>query len=355
VRGGLAALAVVALTGHFTAYVGGQQPLARNAARASQGLRTRLMAVREVSSVAGVDDSEIEASILSELFATASKESQEEVVKMVDENLGRLTPEDMMELQVQLGKDENAAATSVANAVSSAVERRMGAARGVIEDILGSSSEINDVNAKIKKALKEADSPMPLLTVLQLNIVEAQESGEEDKTRALMHINTLINEELEKKAPRVLGLLNKLLRMDDANIRSNILRHHLEPQEVKAALDIDFGDEEDSSDSGSSQPLMAAMVRPSQLASGFSQMVDNVERQFRAAGAEADEVRYDTIDRIRAVAKEARLVVGDIYGEREMDSFSQDLTPAFAKLMAWRATQAKGTEEAKEPVASEEA
>mmetsp|Transcript_40174 Transcript_40174/g.92339 ORF Transcript_40174/g.92339 Transcript_40174/m.92339 type:complete len:367 (+) Transcript_40174:47-1147(+) len=303
-------------------------PSARHAASATQ--------VQEIQAVG--DDS-----ILPELLEIAAKDDRrEEVMQMVDEELARLYPEDMMQLQVLMSDADSAAAT-IAEAVQKAVARRMDDAGGTLQALLSGTAEINEVNAEIKKMLRNSESPMPLLTVLQLNIVEAQEAGDEAKMRALMHINTLINEELEKKAPRVAGMLNKLLRMDDASIRSNILRHHLEPKEVAAAMDFDGAEDEGGKEAG--QPLMAAMVRPMQLVEGITQMVDNVDTQFRVAGAEADEVRYETLEKMREVAKEARAVIGELYGDAEMENFSVELTPAFRKLMAWKATQAQDAEE----------
>lgn len=72
--------------------------------------------------------------------------------------------------------------------------------------------------------LKKVESPLPVLMVLQLNIASAQEKADGDTLRVLMHISTVMQEELEKKASRVRAMLNKLLRIEDPNIRENILR-----------------------------------------------------------------------------------------------------------------------------------
>merc|ERR1712032_1520034 len=192
----------------------------------------------------------------------------------------------------------------------------------------------SDINIGIHKCLKQAESPLPLLMVLQLNIAQAQKDGDDEKLRAFMHIYTVMNEEMEKKVSRVRALLNKLLRMEDARIRANILRHHLGPTEV-AAAPSPFDDEE-------AQPqLVAALVPPGRLASAISNLVVDVDRQMKASLGEGDEARFETLERIRTVAKEARLVIGELYGDGEMNKFGADLTPAFNTLMVYKAAQEK--------------
>ena len=41
---------------------------------------------------------------------------------------------------------------------------------------------------------------------------------------------------------------------------------------------------------------------------------------------EDDEGRYETMERIREVAKQARIIIGEVYGQGVMDTFSADLT-----------------------------
>lgn len=43
------------------------------------------------------------------------------------------------------------------------------------------------------------------------------------------------------------------------------------------------------------------------------------------------------MDRIREVAKAARVIIGEVYGQGAMDSFGADLTPAFHTLMSYKA------------------
>ena len=124
--------------------------------------------------------------------------------------------------------------------------------------------------------LKKVESPLPVLMVLQLNIVEAQEKADGDTLRVLMHISTVMQEELEKKASRVRAMLNKLLRIEDPNIRENILRDQLTPVEIAGGGD-----------------LMAAQVPPERLAPAISALIDEVDKQMVAVLGPDDEGRYE--------------------------------------------------------------
>ena len=54
---------------------------------------------------------------------------------------------------------------------------------------------------------------------------------------------------------------------------------------------------------------------------------------FKASSTpgEDDEGRYETMERIREVAKQARIIIGEVYGQGVMDTFSADLTCLGAK------------------------
>ncbi|CAE7333092.1 unnamed protein product [Symbiodinium sp. CCMP2592] len=217
------------------------------------------------------------------------------------------------------------------------------------EDMISNAD--GDVNVLIRKTLRKVESPLPLLMVLQLNIAEAQQQGDGDKLRVMMHISTVMQEELEKKASRVKAMLNKLLRIEDENIRNNILKDQLTPVEIAGAPDLD----------GSGGQLMAAQVPWERLAPAIESLVKDVDRQMVAVLGPDDNARYETMDRIREVAKQARLIIGDVYGQGPMDQFSADLTPAFHTLMTYKARGRRspegeeGAEEAVEEGASQEA
>jgi len=166
----------------------------------------------------------------------------------VEEHFNVLGPREMATLQLRAAEDPSTTnpANAVASAIQSSVTRRMDTAKDLILELLEQPS--GNVVADVKRTLKKAENPLPLLMVLQLNVQQAQQEQDEEKLKALTHIYTLINEEMEKKVSKVQGLLNKLLRMENPNIRDNLLRHHLQPAPVAAAPGLDDFDDEDIED-----------------------------------------------------------------------------------------------------------
>lgn len=294
---------------------------------AATGLRAAVVEapeVREESSEEKILDE------LMEMAAAAGADGGFALRARVDAEFGLLTGQDIADLQMKPGNGEEAAnaARALEGAISAAIEKRMAAAKDTIEELI--TCERGNVMAEIKKAMKRHDSPLPLLMVLQMNIDQAAQDGLVERQRTFMHISTVMNEELEKKAPRVQAMLNRLLRLDDSRIRENILRYNLEPKEVGGAP-LDFDDDEPSA------PLMAAQVPPQRLSAALAQTVESIDKQLRAIVGENDPQRFETLERVRQIAKEARDVIFDLYGQEEMDAFSNDLTPCFRILMSHRA------------------
>eukprot|EP00435_Cladocopium_sp_Y103_P051482 s577_g16.t1 len=281
-----------------------------------------------------------EESLLPELLELAA-DGGSALEERLEEVFAQVSPDDLASLRMKVA-DPNAAdhlaAQRLGDAIQVAMTRRLTDAKNVLEELIQQAD--GDVNLKIRKMLKSVESPLPILMVLQLNIGEAQASADGERLQVLMHISTVMQEELEKKSSRVRGMLNKLLRIEDENIRNNILRDQLTPVEVAGAP--------------GGTPLMAAQVPPDRLAPAIASLVQEVDRQMVAVLGPDDEGRYETMDRIRQVAKQARLIIGEVYGQGLMDTFSADLTPAFHTLMSYKARNrpdagaATGTEEVSE-------
>jgi len=299
---------------------------------------------------AAASEPDAPTSVMQELLALAREaeapgaptSSWDALLARVNEDLAKISPEAITELQMELSQkaasdapELSSGTETLVKAIQTAVESRMAAAKEDLERLIENNS--GNVNKDVQKVLKRQESPLPLLMVLRLNIEQAQRDGDEDKVRACMHINTVVNEELEKKAPRVGGMLNRLLRMEDAGIRQNILRHHLTPVEVGVVA----GDDD-------TPGLMAAPVPPSRLADAISDLVTNINLQLKVGGGDVDEMRFDTIDRVREIAKEARFVIHELYGEGAMNDFGAALTPAFRELMAHKAKVEKAARESEE-------
>lgn len=262
-------------------------------------------------------------SLLPELLELAA-DGGSALEERLEEVFAQVSPDDLASLRMKVADPEAAdhlAAQRVGEAIRVAMTRRLSDAKNVLEELIQEAD--GDVNLKIRKMLKSVESPLPILMVLQLNIGEAQASADGERLQVLMHISTVMQEELEKKSSRVRGMLNKLLRIEDENIRNNILRDQLTPVEVAGAP--------------GGTPLMAAQVPPDRLAPALASLVSEVDRQMVAVLGPDDEGRYETMDRIRQVAKQARLIIGEVYGQGLMDTFSADLTPAFHTLMSYKA------------------
>merc|ERR1712154_408786 len=102
-----------------------------------------------------------------------------------------------------------------------------------------------------------------------------------------------------------------------------------------------MGDDDDDEDDGFDAPpaIQAALVPPGRLAEEINVLVRNLRRQFGPAAqqsADAEEDMWKTIEKIRQIAKQARLVIGEVYGEGDMDRFGAALRPAFEELTMYR-------------------
>ena len=285
-------------------------------------LRSPRIPCRATTSNNAIEGVEVEESLLPELLELGKEGGSNALEDRIEEVFANVSPDDLSTLRMKVSDPEapdHASAKRVGDAIQSAMTKRLTGAKDVLEDLLNKAD--GDVNLQIRKMLKTVESPLPILMVLQLNIAEAQEKADGERLRVLMHISTVMQEELEKKASRVRGMLNKLLRIEDEQIRNNILRDQLTP--VKVA--------------GGDSSLMAAMVPPERLAPAIASLVQEVDRQMVAVLGPDDEARYETMERIREVAKQARIIIGEIYGQGMMDTFSADLTPAFHTLMSYKA------------------
>ena len=183
--------------------------------------------------------------------------------------------------------------------------------------LLLDAGEINKLDAKLTNLIKNDQLDSGFLYVLIKNIQDAQRDNEEATARLLQHIHTRTEEELEKRTAPPLALLHKLTRTDDLALRGRILRHYLVPNTSVKSPDgrtIDLG-------SGS-----PAIVTPS----AFSEVVIQTIDQVLALPMDRDQTE-STLEQLRQVAKEARVVVSESYSAAELQGFSESLAPAFAR------------------------
>lgn len=198
-------------------------------------------------------------------------------------------------------------------------QERFERARDQLSTLLD-AGEINKLDAQLAGLVRRDELDAGFLYVLYKNLEDANDADDEGKVRMLTHILTRTEEELEKKTEPALGLLHKLTRTDDANIRGNILRNALVPQ---SSVRLPDGKEVPL------DPPAPAQVPPLAFATAVEGALDKVLQLPLDR-----EVISSTVEEIRVVAKEARVVVEQSYDADTLDEFTTALTPAFGRAMS---------------------
>jgi len=228
--------------------------------------------------------------------------------------------------------------------LASVFDERLKGGRDLLAELL-KSGEVRKLDGAIGKASREGKLDMAFFTVLNMNIRDAQyeasqlseeeraklaevtvptddDSGVADRLQILQHIYTRCQEELEKSVSPGAGLLNKLLRTDDVNIRANQLRHYLGPQpNVVVTPD------------GKEVPLQGnkeALVPPPQLIEAIGTAVKQIRTVENAGGTDVA-TAAGLVESCRQVAIEARMAIGETYGvdSKELKEFENGLQPVF--------------------------
>lgn len=229
---------------------------------------------------------------------------------------------------------------TVGKALVDIMDKQLEAGRDLLQTFL-KCGEIRKLDGAIGKALRDGRLDMAFFTVLNLNIrdatIEAMEKGEStnlsldgqmgsgdnpNRLQILQHIYTRCQEEVEKTVSPGVGLLNKLLRTEQASIRSNQLKYYLCPQEPKI---IKSPDGKEVQLEGSK-----ALVPPKE----FIEALQNAVKQIRTVektGAADKVAAAGLVENCRQVAIEARLAIGEGYGvdSEELKDFELALQPVF--------------------------
>lgn len=218
-------------------------------------------------------------------------------------------------------------------------QERMETGMETLKDLL-SAGEITVLDSKITKNVRTGVIDPAFLSVLNLNIDEAQKIKETLPADApetdnqllpiLIHIYTRVQEEMEKRAKPSMGLVHKLLRLmspEFAPTRANILEDTLKPK-PEEEREMVFLDGELVTDYG-------AKVAPLELSKAIKGYMDQIRGLDQVEEARIDE---DTIGQAfedcRVIAKEARAVVERLYDQEALDEFTDSLTPVFEPIMA---------------------
>lgn len=256
---------------------------------------------------------------------------------------GAAEKEDMPQLK-NLSEEESQALESVGKVLVRIMDEQLQSGRDLLKSFLD-CGEIRKLDGAIGRAVKDNKMTMSFFTVLNMNLRDAaleqlvNSSDEADplsptaegefstgdsanRYQILQHIYTRCQEEVEKTVSPGAGLLNKLLRTDQASIRANQLRHYLCPQAPKTI----------SSPDGKSVELpgSAALVKPSELIDALQNAVRQI-RTVEKSGATDRSAAVDMVESCRQVAIEARLAVGEGYGveSEELKDFELALQPVF--------------------------
>lgn len=229
---------------------------------------------------------------------------------------------------------------TVGKALVNIMDTQLGAGRDLLQKFL-KCGEIRKLDGAIGNALRDGKLDMAFFTVLNLNIrdatIEAMENGEStnsstdgqmgsgenpNRLQILQHIYTRCQEEVEKTVSPGVGLLNKLLRTEQASIRSNQLKHYLCPQEPKI---IKSPDGKEVQLEGSK-----ALVPPTEFVEALQNAVKQI-RTVEKTGAADKVAAAGLVESCRQVAIEARLAIGEGYGvdSEELREFELALQPVF--------------------------
>lgn len=229
---------------------------------------------------------------------------------------------------------------TVGDALVDIMDKQLGEGRDLLKALL-ECGEIRKLDGSIGKANKEGKLDMGFFTVLSMNIRDATSEAKENgasvvaapegqmgsgdnpgRLQILQHIYTRCQEEVEKMVSPGVGLLNKLLRTEQASIRSNQLKHYLCPQDPKI---IKSPDGKEVQLAGSK-----ALVPPQELIDALQNAVKQIRTAEKSAGADKA-AAAGLVESCRQVAIEARNAIGEGYGvESEvLIEFELALQPVF--------------------------
>ena len=251
--------------------------------------------------------------------------------QVVLEALPTINPALVMKLRgaVQDSREEFQA---VSTSLNSILDSRLTEARNVLEELLN-AGEIRKLDSLIGKNAREGKLDVAFFQVLNMNLQDAasnqpvptNEDGEENtanRFQILQHIYTRCQEEVEKTIPPGVALLNKLMRTEVANIRTNQLNHYLCPQSNV----IKTPDGKELELKGREKILVPHNEFVEAIANSIKQI-----RTVEKAGGASQEMAANMVEAVRQVAKEARVVVGEHFGvdSDELKSFEDGLMPVF--------------------------
>lgn len=254
---------------------------------------------------------------------------------MILHTLPTLSPSLLLKLR-QCDTHDNESVQSVANSVNQIIHQRLELAREMLTSLL-QAGEIRKLDSLIGQAARDNRLDVAFFNVLTKNLEDAKQhednivicTDNKDGTAAasrlqiLQHIYTRCQEEVEKELPHGTALLNKLLRTEHATIRANLYKHFLTPAQASITSP-------DGKTIVLNQQTPVVRVPLSEFIDALSTAVIQI-RSLESAGGTDRESAAMMVEGCRHIAKEARVVIGEVYGRQsaQLKQFEEGLQPVF--------------------------
>lgn len=228
----------------------------------------------------------------------------------------------------------NAEAAWLLKCMEDVMEKRLEDGAEKLRRVL-QAGEINKMDAELVKLVRGGEVDTGFNLVLASNIQHARASEDDTMLQLYTHLSTRVQEELEKQASPALGLLHRLLRTDDEELRARIIVDFMVPKQAVVLP------------SGEQVPLgkpVPPKVTPVEFAEVVRDTITAVASVDLGAGDTGVDPVADYVESCRQVAKVARVVIADNLDTSALDEFSELLGPvcAFARAavlgpsMGWR-------------------
>ncbi|CAE7775038.1 SIDT1 [Symbiodinium pilosum] len=140
-----------------------------------------------------------------------------------------------------------------------------------------------------------------------MNIGRAQKAGNEQLEKALTYLYNVMNREIESKVPVINRVLSRCLSTEDSDARRELL----------AAYYSDKNGEEE------------AKKRPKSTANAIVGLVSEASTDAQP-GLDVN----SALQRIRGVALDVGVVLGEVFDDKVQERFMEDIQPLFDALAA---------------------
>ena len=257
-----------------------------------------------------------------------TRTSEEELAKLLvastkDGTIGSLVEErfdainqDVLKMLTQ--DDDLEGSQAAMSAVKDATDKRMSLAKERLEHVLD-AGELLEMDRRLAKLFRDGVVDAAFLVVLNMNAASTAEMANEgdeaaiQRARIFEHLYTRAQEEWEKRLPdQAKGVLHRLARTTDPQIRRNILQYYLAP---KTELDVPGKD-----------PVPLDTPQPPLLsAPDLATAIADAVASLRTLDVDGDMIR-DSIEDMRSIAKEARFVLIATADESVVRQFEADLS-----------------------------